>query len=516
LSAALRAGRLALLRPPSLSRNDRPADIALRRAATGLVAGALAIAAVTLVIAALQHVMEPAVLTGLYLLVILPVAIGWGFWQAGIAALASYLTFEFFFLRPRHSFAIDDPEAGAALLIALGTAYVVSELARRAAVRAREAEEAQAAQRRLADEQAALRRVATAVAHALPTDAIFEAVTREVGLLCDADLARMERFEPDRAVTAIAAWTSDGRDRPAVGTRLALNGASIAAQVRETGRPARVDSFAGATGAIAREAQALGIRASVGCPITVDGRLWGVIAASKTRPEPFPADTEARLGDFTDLVATAISNAEARADLITSRHRLLTAGDDARRQVVRDLHDGAQQRFVHAILTLELALSAFETDDEGGRALVAEALQHAKAANRELRELAHGLLPDVLITRGLAAGVESIADRLHMPVEVTVPDGRFPPDIEATAYFLVAEALTNVAKHADARHANVAARIDDGSLLIDISDDGVGGARPDGSGLLGLRDRVVTLGGDLELDSPPGGGTRIAVTLPLG
>ena len=498
-------------------------DSRIRRAAAGLVAGAAAIAAVTLAIAALQHLMDPVALTGLYLLAILPVAIGWGFWPAGIAALASYLTFEFFFLQPRQSFAIDDPEAGAALLIALGTAYVVSELARRAHVRAqeaaahaREAQKAQAAQRRLADEQAALRRVATAVAHALPTEAIFEAVTREVGLLCDADLARMERFEPDRAVTAIAAWARGGRRRPSVGTRLALDGASIAAQVLETGRPARVDSFAGATGPIAREAQALGIRASVGCPITVDGRLWGVIAASTARAEPFPADTEARVGDFTELVATAISNAQARADLIASRQRLLTAGDDARRRVVRDLHDGAQQRFVHAIITLELGLRAFETDDEGGRALVAEALDHAKTANRELRELAHGLLPDVLTTRGLAAGVESIADGLHVPVDVSVPDGRFPAEIEATAYFLVAEALTNVAKHADARHANVAARVEDGSLLIDVSDDGVGGARPDGNGLLGLRDRVVTLGGDLELDSPPGGGTRIAVTLPLG
>jgi signal transduction histidine kinase len=174
--------------------------------------------------------------------------------------------------------------------------------------------------------------------------------------------------------------------------------------------------------------------------------------------------------------------------------------------VVRDLHDGAQQRFVHAIITLELALRAFKTDDEAARVLVAEALEHAMAANRELRELAHGLLPDVLTTPGRWAGVESIVQRLHMPVEVSVPDGRFPVEIEATAYFLVAEALTNVAKHADARHANVAAQVEDGSLLIDVSDDGVGRTRPNGSGLLGLCDRVETLGGDLELESPPGGG----------
>ena len=149
-------------------------------------------------------------------------------------------------------------------------------------------------------------------------------------------------------------------------------------QVRQTGRPARVDSFTGATGPIAHEAQALGIRGSIGCPITVGGRLWGVIAASTTRDQPFPADTESRIGDFTDLVATAISNAEARADLVASRARLLTAGDEARRRVVRDLHDGAQQRFVHAIITLELALRAFENDEESGRALVAEALEHAR------------------------------------------------------------------------------------------------------------------------------------------
>jgi signal transduction histidine kinase len=486
------------------------------------VVGAFAIVAVTLVIGALKHVMDPAALTGLYLFAILPVAIGWGFWQAGVTGLASYLTFEFFFLSPVHSFAIADGEAAAALGIALVTAYVVSELARRAHMRAqeararaREAEEARASQRRLADEQAALRRVATLVARGLSTTEIFEAVTREVGLLCEADLARMERFEPNDAVTAIAAWTRDDRARLAVDTHFALEGASIAAQVRATGRPARLDSFAGATGPIAREAHMLGIRASVGCPITVDGRLWGVIAASKTRDEPFPLETGSRIGDFTELVATAISNAEARADLIASRERLLTAGDEARRRVGRDLHDGAQQRVVHAIIALELGLSALENGEESGKALVAEALEHAQLANRELRELARGVLPDVLTRGGLAAGVESIVPGLHLPVDVSVPESRFPAEIEASAYFVVAEALTNVAKHASAQQASVAARVENGTLRIDVCDDGVGGARQDGGGLLGLRDRVVTLGGDFEVDSSPGAGTRITVTLPL-
>src|SRR5919198_1223194 len=164
---------------------------------------------------------------------------------------------------------------------------------------------------RLADGQAALRRVATLVARAVPTAEVFEAVTREVGLQCDADLALMERFEPDRTVTAIAAWSRIGEPELAVGRRFALEGASIAAQVYETGQPARVDSFVGASGPIAREAQALGIRASVGCPIVVGGRTWGVIAASTRREAPFPADTEARIAEFTELVATAVANAEA-------------------------------------------------------------------------------------------------------------------------------------------------------------------------------------------------------------
>jgi signal transduction histidine kinase/CHASE3 domain sensor protein len=398
----------------------------------------------------------------------------------------------------------------------------LTALARRAQLRAdearahaRKAEEAQASERRLADEQAALRRVATLIAQGVATAEIFEAVTCEVALLCDAELALLERFGPDDAVTVIAAWAREDRVKVSVGNRYALEGASIAAQVLETGRPARLDSFVGATGPIAREAQRLGIRASVGCPITVDGRLWGAIAASTTAGEPFPADTESRIGDFTQLVTTAISNADARADLLASRERVLTAGYEARRRVVRDLHDGAQQRFVHAIITLELALRALDEHQEEGRTLVAEALEHAKAGNEELRELAHGVLPDVLTRGGLAAGVESIVSRLHVPVDVSVPADRFPPEIEASAYFVVAEALTNVAKHSDARHANVTARLENGSLQIDIRDDGAGGARLDGSGLLGLRDRVVTLGGDLEVDSPPGGGTRISVTLPL-
>ena len=273
-------------------------------------------------IAALDGLVDPVGLTALYLLAIVPVAIGWGFLLAGVVTVAAFLTYAFFFAPPVHSFHVADSDTVAALVISLVTAYVVSELARRATERAREAqlraEEAERAGEELhvlADEQAALRRVATLVARGGPTGEVLEAVTREVGLQCAADLARMERFEPDETVTAVAAWSRSGEAHLAVGTRFALEGASIAAQVRESGRPARVDSFVGASGPIAREAQAVGIRSSVGCPIVVGGRTWGVIAASTTRAAPFRADTESRIADFTELAATAIANAEAREEL---------------------------------------------------------------------------------------------------------------------------------------------------------------------------------------------------------
>jgi signal transduction histidine kinase len=489
-----------------------------RWTAAGLLAGAALIAVVSAMIAVLDQHIDPAGLTGLYQFVVLPVAIVWGFWVASIVSLAAYLTFSFFFIPPVSTFTVPNGDTAAGFVIAIVAAYIVSELARRvnerareARLRAREAEQAQNELRRLAKEQSALRRVATLVAQTVPTSELFEAVTREVGLHCEAEMARMERFESDGTVTALAAWSRSGERQLAVGTRFALEGTSIAAQVYETGRPARVDTFAGASGPIAREAQAAGIRSSVGCPIVVAGRPWGVIAASPTRDTPFPPNTESRIADFTELVATAVANAEARTELVASRARVLAAGDEARRRIARDLHDGAQQALVHTIVTLKLA----QGDDEGAGKLVEEALEQAEQANGELRELAHGLLPSVLIRGGLAAGVEALVSRARVPVSVEVLSERLPPAIEASAYFVVAEALTNVAKHSGAERADVRVWADDGELHIDVRDDGVGGARPDGSGLVGLSDRVAALGGRLRVESPPGRGTSIGATMPL-
>ncbi len=239
-----------------------------------------------------------------------------------------------------------------------------------------------------------------------------------------------------------------------------------------------------------------------------------MIAASP-RPEPLPAGTEERIGEFTELVATSISNIEARSDLAASRARIVAATDDERRRVVRDLHDGAQQSLVVTIMTLKQAHQALEANDELASELVSKAIEQTESAHAELRELAHGILPSVLAHGGLRAGVESLAGRLPLPVEVGVSVGRLPRPVEASAYFVVAEALTNVAKHSRAGRAAVTAHLEDGTLQVRVRDDGVGGARADGSGLLGLADRLAVLDGRLAVESPADGGTLVAAAIPL-
>jgi signal transduction histidine kinase len=369
---------------------------------------------------------------------------------------------------------------------------------------------------RLLLEQGALRRVATLVAEGAEPARIFETVTREVGVLSGADLARLERYESATEVTAIAAWSRDESPELVTGVRIELHGPSIAAAVLDEPRPIRVDTFVGADGAIAEEAQALGIRSSVGCPILVEGRLWGVIAASTKREGAFPPETESQIGEFTDLVATAVANADSRDELIASRARIVAAADDARRRIRRDLHDGGQQRLVHALITLKLARRSLDDGDPRTEELVDEALEHTEGAVEALRELSHGILPSILTRGGLRAGVEAVVARMPLPVDVDVGEERFPPGVEATAYFVVSEALTNVVKHSGATRAQVSARTSEGVLRVEIRDDGRGGAAlGGGSGLVGLRDRVAALAGDLEIDSPPGKGTRITMTLPV-
>jgi signal transduction histidine kinase len=479
------------------------------RWARGLLVSVALIAVITGVIALLEPQVPALSVRVLYLLAVLPVAIVFGTALAAVTAVLSIVVYSYLFLPPVHSFRVTDRRELAAMVVFVVTAVVVGELAARSR---REAQQAA----RLSQEQSALRRVATLVAQAGPPAVVFDAVTREVGRLCGADLARMERYEDDGTVTGVAAW-GEVPVELAVGTRMRLDGVSIARGVQERGGPVRVDSFGVDRGAIAREARAVGIRASVGCPILVGGRLWGVIAASRRREEPFPPGTEAQIGEFTELVATAIANAQAQADLEASRARIAAAADQTRRRIERDLHDGAQQRLVSLALRLRGAAAAVpgELSDVHGE-LVGVGSELDEVLD-ELRELSRGIHPAILSEGGLGPALRTLARRSAVPVELQVGlAGRLPERVEVTAYYVVSEALTNVAKHAGASLVRVEVDTEDGRLRLGIRDDGVGGADPArGSGLVGLQDRVEATSGTLRVESHPGQGTHLLVELPV-
>ena len=369
--------------------------------------------------------------------------------------------------------------------------------------------------RELAEEQAALRRVATLVARGATPSVVFDTLAAEMEALLNANGISLCRYEDGDELTVLAHRGAEAAQLPP-GTRVRHDGESVSATVRRTRRPARVDNYDQTGGHIGHVIEGLRFAAGVGAPITADGRLWGVTIANWVGDTVPPPDTEHRVAKFTDLVATAIANTQAQEELIASRARIVASGDETRRRIVRDLHDGAQERLVHTIITLKLAQRAQGSGDERtANALVNEALGHAERANSDLHELVHGILPDALTRSGLVAGVKELASRVRTPVTVRVPQERFPLEIEGTAYFVIAEALTNVTKHARAGNVEVSAWMADDALHLEVRDDGVGGARTDGSGLRGLSDRVGALGGQLSVHSPAGEGTRVAAMLPL-
>jgi signal transduction histidine kinase len=200
-----------------------------------------------------------------------------------------------------------------------------------------------------------------------------------------------------------------------------------------------------------------------------------------------------------------------------ARQRIIAAADAERRRIERDLHDGAQQRMVAVAVTLGLAESKMASDPQTAAKLIAEAREEAQLAVKEIRELARGIHPALLSERGLGPALEALASRAPVPVAVTgVPEAPLQPAVEAAAYFVTAEALTNVAKYAHANEAAVTVCLEERHLSVEVADDGVGGADPStGSGLRGLRDRVDALDGRFEVDSPRGGGTRLRVEIPL-
>ena len=369
---------------------------------------------------------------------------------------------------------------------------------------------------RLAEEQAALGRVATLVAEGASPAEVFEAVSAEVAQLAPADGAAVSRFESDGTVTALGGWTYGG-SYAYVGRRYHLEG-TVSALVLENRGPARIDNYADAPGLATKAAREMGWRSSVGAPITVEGRLWGVLAVASKSERPLPLDTEHRLAEFTELVATAIANAESRAELEASRTRIVATADATRRRIERDLHDGAQQRLVSLALELRAARAGAPHELVEHRAELSHIAEGLTNVLDGLREIALGLHPAILAEGGLGPALKTLANRSPIPVELDVRiQGRLPEAVEVTAYYSVSEALTNAAKHADASIVNVSADARGGALIVVVRDDGVGGADPSGgSGLLGLKDRAEAIGGRISVESPHGAGTMLRVELPLG
>jgi signal transduction histidine kinase len=367
---------------------------------------------------------------------------------------------------------------------------------------------------RLAEEQAALRRVATLVAREASPSELFAAVGEEVGRVLRADVTNVLRYDAEDAGTIVAGWSRRGGHIP-VATSLTLEGDSVAALVLQSATAARMDTYADAPGPLASRLRDLGVRSAVGAPIVADDRLWGVVIAAMTRARPLPDDSETRLTEFTELVATAIANAHSRQELAASRARVVAAADQERRRLERNLHDGAQQRLVSLGLRLRAAATAVPAElDE----LTDSLSQTASGLNDvldELREIARGLHPPILSTAGLRPALAALARRSAVPVQLSVTvTARLPEHVEVATYFVASEALANAAKHARAALVRIALAEHDGCTELTIADDGIGGADPKGTGLIGLRDRVEAVGGTFHVASPTGEGTTLVARLP--
>jgi PAS domain S-box-containing protein len=372
----------------------------------------------------------------------------------------------------------------------------------------------------LAEQQAGLRRVATLVARGASPSEVFSTVAAEMAACLRAHNASVNRFDGDDVVVLALSHLDEGmKHKPVVGERHTLEGDNIATRVLRAGRSARLDSsdVEQAPGSIAARLREMGLRCTVAVPIVVEGQVWGMAAVGSSAPEPLPQDTEARMGDFADLVATSIANAATRAELVASRARIVTAADEARRRLERDLHDGTQQRLVSLGLQARLAeaLVPPQLDDLKGQ--LSRVVSGLMDVSVDLQDISRGIHPAILSKGGLGPALKTLARRSIVPVTIDLAiDRRLPDSVEVGAYYIVAEALTNAAKHARATQVEVCADSRDDNLYLSIRDDGIGGADVGkGSGLIGLKDRAEALRGQMQITSPSGGGTSLHITIPL-
>jgi signal transduction histidine kinase len=366
--------------------------------------------------------------------------------------------------------------------------------------------------RELADTQAALRRLAMVVARGEPPEAVFAAATREALRHFGSGTARMIRYELDGTATLLA---NEGTTDPHVRVGERWEGyppTGLTATVLRTGRAARVDDYSDLPGEELDLRE--GMRSAVAVPIHVNGRLWGAIAVGPGQG-PLAPDVEQRMTEFTDLVATAVANAQSMAELITSRARIIAASDEARRRIERNLHDGAQQCLLALALRLRFAAAPHESEEISAE--LTDVAAGLVDVIDDLREICRGIHPAILTRAGLRPALRALGRRSAIPVDMDVRiDGRLPEPIEVGAYYVVSEMLTNAAKHARASAVEVHAEASNGTLRVCVRDDGIGGADPvRGSGLVGLKDRTEALGGTFSIHSPAGGGTTACCELPV-
>ena len=366
----------------------------------------------------------------------------------------------------------------------------------------------------LAQEQRALRRVATLVASEATPEQVFRAVSEECARVLEVNASAIFRYEGDDTATIVGRYNRDNIDAFQLGERLPVDENTTVGRVLYSGKPERIDDYTSLPGDMPKLMLRIGYRSTVSAPIVVAGILWGAVAIASENL--LPSESEARLGAFCELVSLAVASAQARDDLRSSRARIVREGDEQRRKLERNLHDGAQQRLVALALQLRLAKAQLGQDTDTAVASLDAATKELDLALEELRELARGLHPGSLTSRGLPAALQALADRLPIAVDLDARVERLPESVEATTYYIVSEALTNVVKHARATSAKVALDVDADVLRFEVADDGCGGADPaGGSGILGLRDRAEAAGGTLFVISPPGRGTRVTARLPL-
>ncbi len=426
-------------------------------------------------------------------------------------ALAAAVAIDSFYIAPYRSFDSHDwvNYLVTAMYVAIGVLVGgVLEVTRRRAA------SSETARSELAEEQVALRRVATLIAQGGQPEEVFAAVAVEMRDLVGADVTRIIRREGDGTATLVGGTRTDDRPRPLGHAEPGL----ATAEVFRTGRTARIDDDSGVSSEVATRwlGAAASFRSAVASPVIVAGGLWGTIVAISL-DGPLPQETERRMAEFTELLAIAIANASSRAELAASRARVVVASDQARRRFERNLHDGVQQRLVSLALRLRRIERRLPGEQPEFKAALSETVQELNEATDEVREVAQGIHPAILTQGGLAPALRTLALRSSMPVEVIVErEERLPEPVEVAAYYVAAEALTNAAKHAAASHAQVTLERHDGLVRLRVSDDGIGGADAStGSGLTGIRDRVEALGGSLAVSSPRGEGTVLDVALPL-